>query len=177
MKRSPTMRSLPLLALLALAACADPAAQHLGGLGDPARGAALTGPWWSDTAALAGRPAAAARAAVQMEELANRFETDPLYRHEVSGPALHAVRVGRRDMREAAGIAPDAPPEAVMRQLREAAAMIDAGSPARAEAALAGPMFRPDTLARLGRLPALPRVREAAGAAWVEMRRRDGGSG
>ncbi|MGG5808998.1 hypothetical protein [Falsiroseomonas sp. CW058] len=164
-----------LLLPLLLLACADPAAEHLGGLGDPARGAALSGPWWGDTARLAGRPAQAARAAVQLEVIADSFETDPLYRHEVSGEALHAMRVGRRDMRDALGIAADAPPGPVIVALREAAAAIDAGSPARAGAALGGPMFRPDTLARLSRLPALPRVRDAAGAAWVEMRRLDGG--
>ncbi len=173
-----SLKSLPLLALLALGACADPAAQHLGGFGDPVRGAALHAPFMlGDTALLAGQPARAARAAVQMEILAQGFSQDPIYSHEASGSVQHATALGRAEMRRAIGIAPDASPALVIDTLRDAAAALDAGSPARAEAALSGPAYPAGaaaTLARLNRLPYLPRVAEAAGAAWQEVRRRDG---
>lgn len=175
------MRSLIPSLFALLAGCADPAAQHLGGLGESTRGAALAAPWWlGDTSRLAGNPAQAARAAVQMEVLADSFETDPRFSHEVSGATLHSVRVGRREMRQAVGIAPDAPPVAVVAQLREAAAALDQGRRARAEAALSGPMFPGGgaaALGRLARLPYLPRVAEAAGAANDEIRRIDRSGG
>jgi hypothetical protein len=171
-------RALAILPLLLAAACADPAAQHLGGLGDPLRGAALSAPWWlADTSRLAGQPAQAARAAVQMEVIAAALREDPLYRHRASGMAQHSTALGRDELRRAPGIAPDAPGEVVVAALREAAAALDAGSPARAEAALAGAAFPAGgaaTLARLGTLPYLPRVAEAAGAARIEIRRLDG---
>lgn len=164
---------LPLLALLG--ACADPAAQHVAGFGDPVRGAALSAPWWlGDTGRLAGQPAQAARAAVQLEVIAHAFETDPRYRHDVSGSALHSVRLGRTELRRAIGIAADAPPDVVIPRLRAAAAALDVGAGAEAEAALAAPTFEAASLTRLGQLPPLPRVAEAAGAAWMEIRRLDG---
>lgn len=168
---------LALLLPLLLVACADPAAQHLGGFGDPVRGAALNAPrLLGDTSRLAGRPAQAALAAVQIEVLADAFRNDPRYRHDVSGTAQSQVDAGRAEMRRVIGIAPDAPAEAVIAQLRAAAAALDTGSPARAEAALSGPDFPAGgaaTLTRLARLPFLPRVSEAAGAANQEIARLD----
>jgi hypothetical protein len=171
-------RPLALLPLLLLAACeADPAADHLGGFGDPVRGAALNAPrLLGDTSRLAGAPGRAALAAVQLEVLAEAFRSDPRYMHDVSGPARSAVDAGRAEMRQAIGIAPDAPGAAVIEQLREAAEALDAGSRARAEAALGGPHFPAGgaaTLTRLARLPFLPRVSEAAGAANAEISRID----
>ena len=167
------------LPLLLLGACADPAAQHLGGVGDPVRGAAIFAPdTLSDTSRLQGQPAAAVLAAVQMEVIADAFETDPRHRHTVSGSALHAARVGRREFRQAAGIAPDAPPALVIARLRQAAAALEAGRVDVAEAALSGPAFPAGgaaTLARLASLPPLPRVRDAAGAAFFEISRSGGG--
>lgn len=167
-----------LLMLLLLGGCvADPAADWLGGIGDPVRGAALNAPrLLGDTSRLAGNPAQAALAAVQLEFLTEEFRTNPIYMHNVSGGTLFTMRQGRAEMRAAIGIAPDAPPDAVIAQLRDAAAALDAGSRARAEAALSGPMFpagSAETLRRLGALPFLPRVSEAAGAANGEIRRFD----
>lgn len=171
------MRRLLLSLLALLGACADPAAEHLGGFGDPVRGAAMNAPrLLGDTSRLAGRPGQAARAAVQLEVLAEAFLHDPRYAPEASGAAQHALRQGRAEMRQAIGIAPDAPAEPVIAQLREAAAALDAGSRLRAESALSGPMFPAGgaaTLSRLNSLPRLPRVAEAAGAAVAEMRRID----
>lgn len=165
--------------LLLLGACADPSAPYLGGFGDPVRGASLSAPFsLTDTSRLQGQPAEAARAAVQIEMIADAFETDPRYMHAVRGPALHALRVGRRDMRAAIGIAPGAPPQLVIFRLREAAAALDAGKTGAAELALGDPAFPAGgaaTLARLANLPSLPRVRDAAGAAWFEVSRLDRG--
>ncbi len=168
-----------LLSLFALlgACAADPAARHLGGFGDPVRGAALAAPsMFGDTSALRGRPAEAARAAVQLEFLADAFVTDPVWSIRASGAVLHALRQGRAEMREALGIAPNAPSGPVIEGLREAAAALDAGQDARAEAALSGPDFPAGgagVLRRLATLPRLPRVAEAASAAAAEIRRND----
>jgi hypothetical protein len=170
-------RLLPLLALLT--ACnADPSGgDYILGIGDPVRGAAQNAPrMLGDTSRWAGDPARAARAAVQLEFLDEAFRSNPRYAPEASGAVQHSLRLGRAEMRQAVGIAPDAPADAVMAQLREAAAALDAGSRARAEAALTGPMFPAGgsaTLARLSRLPRLARVSEAAGAANAEIRRLD----
>jgi hypothetical protein len=165
------------LLLLALGACtADPAAEHLFGFGDPVRGAGLNAPrLLGDTSRLAGNPAQAARAAVQLEVLHEAFRNDPRYAPTASIQALNTTRLGRAELRNAIGIAPDAPAETVIAQLREAAAALDTGSRARAEAALSGPNFPAGgttTLQRLARLPYLPRVSEAAGAAHTEVQRR-----
>jgi hypothetical protein len=167
---------LPLMVLLG-ACTADPAANHLGGFGDPVRGAALNAPrLLGNTAQLQGRPADAALAVVQLEVLAEAFRTDPRYMHDVSGTARATVEAGQAEMRRTVGIAPDAPGEAVIAQLREAAEALGRGSRVRAEAALSGPHFPAGgeaTLARLSRLPFLPRVSEAAGAASQEIGRLD----
>lgn len=172
------MRLLRHLALLLpLAGCtADPAAEHLFGFGDPVRGAGLNAPrLLGDTSRLVGNPAAAARAAVQLEVLHEAFRNDPRYAPSASIQALNSTRLGRAELRAAIGIAPEAPAAEVIAALREAAAALDAGSRARAEAALGGPNFPAGgaaTLERLARLPYLPRVGEAAGAAYVEVQRR-----
>jgi hypothetical protein len=174
------MRRLLLSLLALLPACsADPSGgDYLLGIGDPVRGAALNAPrMLGDTARLQGNPAGAARAAVQLEFLAEAFQSDPRWGPEASGQVQHALRLGRAEMRQAIGIAPDAPADPVMGQLREAAEALDSGRRARAEAALSGPAFPAGgaaTLVRLARLPGLPRVSEAAAAANAEIRRRDG---
>jgi hypothetical protein len=177
--RRHALRALLAAAATALAACArDPAQSYLWGIGDPVRGAALNAPrMLGDTAQYAGRPAEAARALVQLEFLADAFADDPRYAPEVQPTVLFQLRQARAEAREAIGVAPDAPPEVVIEALRRAAAALDAGSEARAEAALAardvftlGPRA---TLARLGALPPLPRTRIAAGAVAAELDRLD----
>lgn len=160
----------------AVSCSSDPAAHYLFGLGDPVRGAALNAPrMLGDTAQYAGRPAEAARALVQLEFLAHALATEPRYAPEVSPTVLFQLRAARAEARAALGIAPDAPPEAVIAGLRRAAGALEDGSPARAEAALsAGRVFTLGpraTLARLGALPPLPRTREAAGAVAAELDR------
>lgn len=168
-----------LLAGSATSACArDPALSYLWGIGNPVRGAALNAPrMLGDTAQYAGRPAEAMRALVQLEFLADALATDPRYAPEVQPTVLFPLRQAREEARAVLGIAPGAPPDVVIDALRRAAAALDVGSPARAEAALSVPgvftLAPRATLARLGDLPPLPRTREAAGAVAAELDRLD----
>ncbi len=171
----------PLLALLpalAAAGCeADPSLQHLWGLGDPVRGTALHAPRsFGDTSRWAGQPAQAARVAAQIEFLAQAFRTDPAYAPVADPAVVHRLGLAQAEMRRFLGIGADAPAETVMASLRRAAAALEAGSQARAEAALSGPDFQAGplvTLARLSAMPRLPRSAEAAGAVAAEIARLD----
>ncbi|PWS36714.1 hypothetical protein DFH01_16415 [Falsiroseomonas bella] len=169
-------RLLPLLLLLG-ACSVDPTTGYLFGIGDPVRGAALSAPVrLGNTAHLAGDPVAAARGVILLEFIDDSFRTDPLYMHDVSPANQQIIRRGRDEMRAAVGIAPNAPAGPLMAQLRDFANALEAGSLARAEAALSGPMFplgAEATLQRLRTLPRLPRVSEAAGAAANEINRLD----
>lgn len=167
-----------MLFLPLLAACSeDPTTGYLIGLGDPVRGAAFSAPQrLGDTSRLAGDPVAGMRAVVQLEFLLESFRTNPFYMHTVSAGTLHALRQGQAEMRQAVGIAPDAPPGPLMAQLRDAANALQAGRLAQTEVALSGPMFPlgpTATLERFDRMPFLPRVRDAAGAANAEIMRMD----
>jgi len=168
---------LPLL--LGLAACSpDPAASHLGGIGDPVRGAALNAlEQFGDLSKTRGDPAAGARAIVQIEFLADAFRNDPA-RASQTDPIVQMQMAAARDAaRRTLGIASFVSPAEVMAALREAARQIDAGSMARAEVALSRRGFDaggPGTLQRLGSLPRLPEATIAAGAAVAEIQRQDG---
>lgn len=159
-------------ALLLLAGCGqDGVTNHLGGFGDPIRGAALWAPRnLSDTSRLAGRPAAAALAAAQLELLVNGFTDDPRWSVAVSPTAAMQVRAGRDEMRQAIGIPPDAPGPAVEAALRQAASRIRAGLGEDAFAADPAifPLGPRRTMERISDLPFLPQVRLAAGAAATE---------
>jgi hypothetical protein len=170
-------RALP---LLALAACADdPVTDHLGGFGDPLRGAAFHAPRnLGDTSRWRGDPAGAAMAAAQLEFLARAFREDLIRAAQTDAATTHALDAGRAEMRAVLGVPPGADGRLVEQQLRAASLALRAGSPARAEAALAAPFFTAGpqaTLARLSDLPRLPRVREAAGAASAEIARQEQG--
>lgn len=166
----------PAALLLALAGCVtDPTVDYLGGIGDPVRGAALYAPRnLGDTSRWAGQPAGAARAVVQLEFLADEFAANPRYAPEADPTVTLRLERARAELRAALGIAADATPALVTTALRRAATALDAGTPALAEAALAGPAFTlgpPATLARLADLPRLPRTAEAAGAVAAEIDR------
>lgn len=174
------MRRRPLLALpLFLAACTqDPVADHLGGIGDPVRGAALYGPRnLGDTSLYAGDPAGAAIAAAQLEFLARSFREDPRWAPGTDASTLSALENGQREMRAALGIAPHAAAVEVERALRQAALALRDGSQIRAEQALnlpeIFPLGAPETIRRLGSLPRLNAVAVAGGAVAAEMSRRD----
>ncbi len=164
--------ALPLLAALALllAGCsADPVGNYLGGVGDNVRGAAIYAPQTlGDTSQYRGRPAEAALAAAQLEFLTSEVQDNPRIAPSINPALLSKLLVAQAEMRQALAIAPQADATLVLTQLRRAAAALHAGSQAGAEAALSGPAFTAGplvTLARLGNLPRLPRVSEAAGAA------------
>ena len=171
------MRRALLLASLLLAACTgDPVTGHLGGFGDPVRGAALWAPRnLGDTARWAGDPAGAAMAAAQLEFLARSFRENPVWAPGTSLGTLTALAAGQRELRAALGIRPDAPAAPVEFQLRAASRALRAGSTPGAQAALSGPDFTlapAETLRRLGNLPHLPAVAWAAGAVGEEIGRR-----
>lgn len=152
---------------IALAGCEiDPGAAYLGGIGDPVRGAAIQAPaLFGDFPRYAGNPAAAAQGAAQLEFLTEALRTDPRFGPRVDPGVLLALRRARSEMRAAIGIAPDAPSDEVVRRLRAAAAALEAGSPVRAEAALASAEFTRDPRAVLAALADAPPLPEAARAA------------
>ena len=157
------------LALLLGACAADPVGSYLGGAGDNVRGAALYAPeTLGDTSRYQGHPAEAALAAAQLEFLTSEVQDNPRYSVSVNPALVSKLVVAQAEMRQALAIAPQADARLVLLALRRAAAALQAGSQAQAEAALSSPAFPAGpmvTLARLGSLPRLPRVAEAAGAA------------
>lgn len=159
------------VALLALAAigCAEirqapPAPPRLvaPGAADPVRGAIeAMAPAFADRArGLAGRPAAAAQAAAQLEYVTAIVPRDPRY-----GAIPESLRrdlvLARAELRDALGVDEDAVPERVVFALLSVASALRAGHAGRAAAALPSPMFRPGgerSVARLGELGPLPQV-------------------
>lgn len=157
-----------LAAMLLLGACeSDPMGNHLWGFGDPVRGAALYAPRnLGNTARWDGQPAQAAMAAAQLEFLAVEMRTNPRYSVAVSPSVVQQLDRGRDEMRGFLGIAPDAPPQAVITALRQAAAALRDGDRGRAEALLNQPrIFTAGPLVTLARLGAMPRLREVGIAA------------
>lgn len=155
------------LAVLALGGCrSSPGEPYLFGLGDPAVAGALNAPWdFGRTAALAGRPVEGAVAALRVEQLARAADEDPLWQVNVPGTLQPQLRMARAQMRDALGIDPAVPPAAAERALFGALARLRAGDRGGAEAALAVPGFTlggAGTLARLGNLPRMRLVDEAA---------------
>ena len=156
-----------LAAVLALGACrSDPTGPYLFGLGDPVRAGALNAPWdFGSTAELAGHPAAGALAAFRMEQLAQAADESPLWQVHAPGTLQPQLRMARVQMREALGITPEVPPAAAQGALYRALTDLRAGDRAGAETALAVPGFTlggAGTLARLGNLPRMRLVDEAA---------------
>jgi len=171
-------RLLLLLIAPAVAGCTlDPSGAYLGGFGDPVRGAALNAPWlFGDMSRYAGNPAGAARAVAQVEFLTDALFNDPFWSPRIQGTVPIQMRMGRDELRAALGIAPDAGTQAVIAGMRGAADALAQGSTPRAEAALSAPLFTAggrETLDRLGSLPRLPRLAEAAGGVAAEFDRLD----
>lgn len=158
------MRLLLTLCLLCLAACAEmrtpaPVTRIPPGLGvlaaDPLpaimdeAAAALAG----DGLALAGRPAATARAIGQAEFIAAEIRRDP--RWAPMPAAVEAeLRAARAEWRNALGIRAGAAPEAVAAALGRAAIALGANETARASAALDPALFDPGGIVTLARLAA-----------------------
>ncbi|MCB4822309.1 hypothetical protein [Roseicella aerolata] len=172
------MRRAAMATLLCLAATAcqtDPSANHLWGIGDPVRGAALWAPRnLGDTSRWAGKPADAAIAVGQLEFLAHEMATNPRYAPVVNPAVPQTLQWARTEMRDYLGIPAAADPQLVIEAMRRTAASLRAGSRAQAEATLSGPSFPAGpaaVLARLSAMPRLPRTAEAAGMVASEMER------
>ncbi len=177
--------SLPLLA------CGAPAQPYASlppdavvGAGDPTRVAIVSSAYAFNTpASLARRPAEAARAAAQVEHLASEIPYGP--RWVEFSPLVGRELAARGELRSALGIAPDAPPQAVVDALFAASRALAAGDGAAAERVLPPPAFRDGraTLSRLAGLPPLPRTGSATALTDREllrvdqMNRSDGGDG
>ena len=169
------MRRCLLAALLALAGCGAPRPyaalprDAVAGVGDPTRAAVI-----GTAYAFAGHPAGpdAARAAAEVEYLATEIPGGPRWIDFNPTIAL-GLEDARTELHQVLGIAPDAPPQAVVDGLFAASRAMRQGDAAAARAALAAPVF-PDgalTLQRLDRLPDLPRTRSATALAERELYR------
>lgn len=132
---------------------------------------------------LAGQPADAARAVAQYEFITAELPYTPRWRDQgggggVSGPALMAALP---ELRNAVGIAPNAPAQQVVDSLFAAIRALQAGDRPAAERALSGPHFTrggAGTLQVLNELPPMPQVSTALGRAAAELDRPSGrGSG
>jgi hypothetical protein len=176
-----SLRTLPLIAALALGGCSLPAQTPLqyaslpndaiAGAGDPLRTAATnTGFVFSAPAELAGRPASAARALAQMEYLAVEVPSNPRLTN-VTGTVTTDLADARREWRTALGIAPGVAAQPVIDGLYAAARALSGGMPDAAAAALPTAIFQQGgqaTLTRLAALPSLPLTNKAAvGAAEI----------
>jgi hypothetical protein len=122
---------------------------------------------------LARQPAAAARAAAQLELI-----TDELARDQRWAPLPTNVgfelRSARSELRAALGTRPDAPPEAVVRALANAYAALSREDRAAAAAALSPELFNPggaETLDRLSSPGPLPQAGIATALADQEVTR------
>jgi hypothetical protein len=169
--------------LLAVAGCASQAPvpyanlppDAVVGAGDPTRAAILTSAYtFGAPASAAGRPDVGAVAAADVEHLATEIPTGP--RWVEFTPLVGEELIGARaELRAALGIAPDAPPQAVVDALYAASRAWRAGDAAAAEQALSQPVFRDGhrTLAVLASLPPLPRTQSATVLAQFELDRMD----
>jgi hypothetical protein len=180
------------LSLPLLSACGGPVPPHAGlppdavaGVGDPTRAAIVSTAYAFNTpASIARRPAEAARAAAQVEHLATEIPYGPRW-VEFSFLVGRELMAARGELRSALGIAPDAPPQAVVDALYAASRALAAGDNTAAERVLPPPAFRDGraTLARLASLPPLPRTGTATALTDRELlrvdqlNRADGGDG
>ncbi len=170
------------LSLPLLSACGGPVPPHAGlppdavaGVGDPTRAAIVSTAYAFNTpASIARRPVDAARAAAQVEHLATEIPTGPRWA-EFSPLVGAELMAARGELRSALGIAPDAPPQAVVDALYAASRALAAGDGPAAERLMPPPAFRDGrtTLARLTSLPPLPRTGTATALTEREMLRVD----
>lgn len=145
------------------------------GIGDPTRAAIINAAYVFGTpSSVAGRPADAARAVAQLEYLATEIATGPRWREFDPTVAL-ALYQGRQEARATLGIAPQAPPQAVIDALFAASRALRAGDAAAVQRILSPPLF-PDgaqTLQRLASLPLLPTASQATSRTAAELNRMD----
>jgi hypothetical protein len=167
---------------LSLGACGGPVPPHASlppdavmGVGDPTRAAIISTAYAFNTpASVARRPVDAARAAAQVEHLATEIPYGPRW-VEFSPLVGRELVAARGELRSALGIAPDAPPQAVVDALYAASRALATGDGDAAARVLPPPAFRDGraTLARLASLPSLPRTGTATALTEREMIRVD----
>ncbi len=146
------------------------------GAGDPTRAAIINTAYvFGSPGSVAGQPAEAAQAVANYEYLAIELRTGP--RWAGFSPLVSTeFAQGLPEVRGAIGIAPQAPPQAVIDALYAAARALRAGDTAAAERILSPPIFPAGgaaTLQRLAALPLLPRANNATALAASEMNRLD----
>jgi len=128
------------------------------GAGDPTRAAILNTAYaFASPANLTGRPADAAQAVANYEYLTVEIPNGPRWR-EFPQTIPQQLAAGRGELRNAVGIAPNAPPQAVIDSLYAASRAIRAGDRTAAERILSGPIFPTGGTATLQRLASLPPV-------------------
>ncbi|MBX6746052.1 MAG: hypothetical protein IRY87_28795 [Acetobacteraceae bacterium] len=171
------MRRAGLLLLFAMAACAQmtqpppppPPADLVAGAADPTRAAimAVAAAFADRGENLAGRPAAAAQAAAQLEFIVEDLPRNPRWSAMPDSVQLDLL-LARTELRDALGVAETAAPDVVIEALLRTARALRAGDRAAAAAALPAPLFRPGgarSVARLGELGPLPQVANATALA------------
>lgn len=180
------MRRLLLLAALLPAACgivpvfepdtARLTTAQLGSGFDPDVTAVQLAAWaFSDPGRTAGRPVEAARATASMDYIAGQLYTSPRWAH-ISALTKMQLLDGRQEVRQALGVAPDAPSQAVVDHLTFAGNALAAGDRVAAVSQLGGPVFLQggeETLARLNNLPPLPKANVATQGANNQLFRND----
>ncbi len=146
------------------------------GAADPTRSAILNTAYaFASPANLAGRPVDAARAVANFEYIAVELPTGPQWR-EFTPTLAGQLEAGRAELRNVVGIAPGAPPQAVIDSLYAASRALRAGDRVAAERILASPAFTAGgeaTIQRLAALPPVPLVNVAASKAQAELIRKD----
>lgn len=146
------------------------------GAGDPTRAAIINTSYaFANPASLTGRPAEAARAVANYEYLTVEIPSGPRW---VGFSPLVGVELqrGLGEVRQAVGIAPDAPPQLVVNALYTALRALQAGDAEAARRVLQPPLFAGGgdaVLARLANLPRLPQAAFATNLAANEMNRQD----
>jgi len=170
-------RIVPLALMLPLFACAPPPpvttlpSDMVQGAGDPTRAAIISSAYvFGEPDSIAGRPDLGANAVAQVEHLATVIPYGPRW-VQFAPQVGQELMDARQELRAALGIAPDAPPQAVVDALTAASRAWRSGDHGSAEQALRAPLFRNghDTLLLLADLPPLPRTRTATSLANLEM--------
>lgn len=138
------------------------------GAGDPTIAAILGAQGaFVNPSSIAGNPAAAAVAIAQLQYLAVEIPTGPRW-IEFNPTVGQQLQAGAAEARTAIGVAPSAPPQAVIDTLFAASRALMAGDGAAAATALNTTVYPAGgaaTLTRLSALPPLPRAANATSAA------------
>ena len=134
---------------------------QLGSNGDPDVTAVNLAQWaFADSGRIRGRPADAARASAAMDYIAGKLYTSPRW---ANIPALTQLQLlqGRREVREALGVAPGARSQAVVDRLTAAADALTQNDEPAALRQLGPPVFAAPPQQVLARLSDMPYLRMA----------------